>query len=196
MKIAKVNFINNNSTYLSILCTHFINEYNAIEVFKSENNLVLETDNNNFFYNINQYYSFYGFDMITNSDIINNNLILYLFNQIDFDNLTLMRIDIVNYKTSFRIQFDKENQGKYLELFNLLISNYNILTIIGNIKIDKNSLYISFLYNNNNDLNLLYNQFVQVFFDRFHKTRNGFGSSVKIILLGKINKVRNIVFSN
>jgi hypothetical protein len=168
MKIAKVNFINNDITYLSILCTHFINEYNAIEIFKSENNLVLETDNNNFFYNINQYYSFYGFDMITNSDIINNNLILYLFNQIDFDNLTLMRIDIVNYKTSFRIQFDKENQGKYLELFNSLISNYNILTIIGKIKIDKNSLYISFLFNNTNILNLLYNNFIQSIFENIN----------------------------
>ena len=42
MKIAKVNFIYNDITYLSILCTHFINEYNAIEIFKSENDLVLD----------------------------------------------------------------------------------------------------------------------------------------------------------
>lgn len=164
ISIAKVNFIYNNITYLSIMSTYFSNETDATEIFKYTDNLYLEKDKRNFFYNINQYYSFYGFNMITNASIESNSLIQYLFSQIDFNNLVFIRIDVVNFKTSFKIKFLKEDQDKYLELFTLIINNYNNLTILSKIKLEKNNIYISLNYNNSNDLNILYSQLIEFLF--------------------------------
>lgn len=164
ISIAKVNFTTSNINYLSIMCTDFIDEYSATEIFKLTQNLFLQTDKNGLFYNINQYYSFYGFDMISDRQILENDLVLYMFNQIDFENLIFIRIDILNFKTSFKIKFEKEDQIKYSQLFYLIINNYNNITIVSKIKIDKRSVYISLFYNNSNDLNILYNEIIQFLF--------------------------------
>lgn len=180
VSISKVNFIYDKINYLTIMNTYFKIESNAAEVFKYTQNCVLETDKNNIFYNINQYYNFYGYNMYSNEPITSSSLVLYLFDQIDFDNLNYIRIDFENFKSSFRIKFLEEDQEKYLELFNLIITNYNF-TIISKIKIDKNTLYISLYYNNFNDLNTFYNQFIVFLFD-----------SVKIINLEIIdNKIKS-----
>ncbi len=168
LKIAKVDFINNNKTYLSIQCTNFKNTYDATEIFKNSFDLYLQENNTKTFYNINEYYNFYGFNMISSVDIFNNYIVLYFFEQINWDNLEFMRVDIENYKTSFRFKFDKINQSKYLEIFNLIFSNYNIFTIESKVKIDSNTLYISFKYDNTNELNLLYNQLIILVFQNIN----------------------------
>jgi len=197
VSISKVNFINDDINYLTIMNTYFKIESEPSEIFKYTYNCVLETDKNNIFYNINQYYNFYGYNMYSDEPITSNTLILYLFNQIDFNNLDYIRIDLENFKSSFRIKFLKEDQEKYLELFNLIINNYNF-TIFGKIKIDKNTLYISLFYNNLNDLNTFYNQFIVFLFSSINQINleiidNKIKSKKYILTDNAFNKILKIV---
>ncbi len=165
MKIGKYIFEYNDTTYLTILCTNFKNQQEALEITKSTQNIELETDNKGVFYNINQYYYFYSFKITEEQEKINNNnLVLYLYKQIDFNNLEYIRIDILNYKTSYKIKFEDTESFKYKILFELLVNDLNDVTILSNIKIDKNTLYLSFFYNSTNNLNIKYGDFIKYVF--------------------------------
>lgn len=146
ISIIKINYLireeNIPNTFLSIVSANIFNPYELINYVKSQNNLSLETDNNDVFYNINLSLLFYSFniDIYKKENIINNTLFQYLINNIIYKDLSYIQIDFKDKKIATRIKY---YDYKYYEiLLKLLLSN-DIINSVIEIKIDINYVYLS-----------------------------------------------------
>ncbi len=148
VKIIKVDFIFQGQIYLSIFCNNLKNENECLDLLKSVNGIDLQTDRNNLFYNINEYYKFYGFNYFTlSNNFLTNSFAKYLLSQIIYQDLQVLRIDITNYKLSINLKFGINQVENFI-----LVTNYIFENAINNaylkIKIEKYTLYIEITYNN------------------------------------------------
>lgn len=148
IEIAKFNFMFGGFTYLTIFCDNFNNKFEFLDLIKSVEGIYLQTDINNIFYNINEYYKFYGFNYTTSStNFLKNDFALYLFNQINYNILQSIQIDITNYNLSVNISFSEDQKQRYSQISNYIFNN-SVNKDILSVKIIKYSLYISITYNN------------------------------------------------
>lgn len=152
IKIAKFRFLFGETNYLNIFCDNFKNEIECLELIKSVEGIYLQADLNNIFYNINEYYKFYAFNYATTStNFLQNDFALYLFDQIDYNILQLLRIDITDYKLSIYLSFGDDQKQRYIQIVNYIFNN-SIGRDLLNVKISKYSLYISITYNSVNNI--------------------------------------------
>lgn len=162
----KLSYYYTNKIFMTLMITN--NTDNVIDYIKKMNNIKLEVDENNLFYNINLNYNFYSFIINKNDDIKisdntnKNDYFLDLYtNSINFKNIDFIRIDFINYNLSFKITNNNDNNFYYTILdyfkYNLQISETT------SIKINERDFYISLDYQNiiniyKNFINLVLNK--------------------------------------
>ena len=106
IKIAKISFLFGGINYLNIFCNNFNNEIEFLDLVKSVEGIYLQTDPNNIYYNINEYYKYYGLNYATTStNFLKNDFALYLLDQINYNILQVLRIDIKNYNLSIALSY-------------------------------------------------------------------------------------------
>ena len=162
INIIKLKLYDGEFNYFNILCTNIKNEYNLVTILKSKKNIYLEIDYQKIFYNINMFYLFYGFILnISPDNFFNDNLIIYILNEINYELVDYLIIDITNLNLSYKIKFVYDELNKYIFLFNTILKNNIIDKNILNVRIDKYALYISITYTNKTNnlyiINLLFN---------------------------------------
>jgi hypothetical protein len=163
ISIIKINFFYDNNTIsnnydLSIVSTYIINANKLLEYIDIIQNIELQTDVNDIFYNLDLNLLFYSFNIYlnNNSNVINNELFKYLYNNISYDTLSYIQIDFKLTKISIRISYlDKQY---YKIILDLLISEVNI-NLINDIKIDYNNVYLSIDYSL-----ILFNLLIKLFY--------------------------------
>ena len=199
LDIIKLNIIFNNNNFFTIMSTELSKLDNILDLIKLDSNIYLETDINKLFYNGNPIYNYYSFNLpITNIKDINDNIVITkLINNIDFNNIYFIRIDIVNYNLSFSIKFN--NISNYESLLNLLLSNIDILNNL-NFKINKYDLYLSIKYYDTSKLNLFYNQLLIILFKDINNVLleiidNKIKSTKVLLTTNVYNKIINL-FNN
>ena len=144
----------NNVNYLSLMSTYIINNLSLIYAIKFNKDVVLQLNESKIMYNINQPYSFYGFNYYVNYSSLYNtidekyNILNLLTNAIDYQNLRYFRLDLLNLNMAFKFTF--ENVYKYQNLFNLCIKNIDMTCSNNKIKINQYDIYISLNFNLNN----------------------------------------------
>ncbi len=152
IKIIKVDFIFQGQIFLSIFCNNLKNEIECLDLLKSVNGIDLQTDKNNLFYNINEYYKFYGFNyFVQSNNFLNNEFASYLLSQIIYTDLQILRIDIFNYKLSINLKFGLNQVENFILITNFIFEN-SINNASLRIKIEKYTLYIGITYTNVNNI--------------------------------------------
>lgn len=176
----QLNPINNLQTkYLIIMSTYFVDKSNLISNIKFNENISLEQDELNIFYNINLNYSFYGFNYIISNDKIfsnTNSIINILLNSINYNTLRYIRIDILGLCLKF-IFADINN---YIYLLNIIFSNIDVnYSKVNLLKINKYDIYVSLYFTNIQKQNNVINGIKQLFINY----------STNIIITYIVNKI-------
>jgi hypothetical protein len=169
IKITKVRFLYKNVNYLTIFCDNFRNEIECLDLLKSIKGINLQADDTDIFYNINEYYKYYSFNYRTDSvDFEINDFAKYLINQIDYNKLQILRIDIQNYNLSISIRYDLLIEVKFKEIIKYLLNVINVNNDYLEMKIQKYTVYMKITYNDNN--NALFTSFNELFDVNFLNT--------------------------
>jgi hypothetical protein len=130
----KIKFILNNNTIFTILSKNFNQSIKDLLIYND--NIVLETDINNIYYNLNNYLHFYSF--IYNSNSTFDNLLTNQLFNINFSKINYIIVDFIYNKTSFKLY-----NLNFEFIFKSLVSNLSDF-FNTNIKINLTSLYIQF----------------------------------------------------
>ena len=131
-------------SYFTLMDTNIINTTELLNLINSDSNIILETDTHNYYYNINEFYNFYGYKYLLYQDINNNPIIQYCYSTIEFDKLNYIRIDFVNFKSCFKIVLSNQ---EYQNIVNYILTNITDKDDI-KFKINKYELYFSLNYYN------------------------------------------------
>jgi hypothetical protein len=146
----KINLEYCNEIYLSIFCNYNPNNTAYVDILKNEENLYLQSDSNNYFFNINEHYNYYSFiyNNINNESPSNILSTGYIINSIVYDKINLLRIDINNINFSLNINnYHKCNTDLIYEIIKYFLNIFDINNK-RTMSIFKNELYISFSYDN------------------------------------------------
>lgn len=160
--IGKFNFIHNNKIYFILMSTNIINSDKLLSLIKFTNNITLETDIQKLFYNCNQIYNFYSFNVYNTNTNTNNtdiNSILSLLLNTQNNLFDTIKIDIINYNLSFNIKFN--NNDLLNNLIMLILNDISYENVIS-LKINKYDIYFKLDYNNLIQLNILYNKIINI----------------------------------
>ena len=155
--IVKINYSNNGKldNFLSIVSNLF-NQYVLLNLIKSQIYYTLETDINNIFYNIDLNLLFYSFNVIINSNLLNNDLFQYIIKNIVVEQLSYIQIDFIEKLISIRITYF---DNKYYKVLLDLIFSNNFIDMVKQIKIDNSYVYMSLNFSNE-----LYNLLIELLY--------------------------------
>jgi hypothetical protein len=191
IEIFKGNYYYNNELILEFLCTNIPNNNELFSLINKENGISLEEDSDGIFYNINENYNFYAFDVNKNSNIINNDMIMnYLIKNININEIFSIIIDISVINFSFHIKFTDGYQ-KYIDILNLIYKEN--ITLLRKLRINENTIYFSISFNTN-----LYDKLLEIVFGTQDLFRiefiNNKIKSINITLMDNVfNKIKNIL---
>ena len=159
ISIIKVNYYINNSSnkILSILSSNILNTSVILNYIKYQQNISLQTDVLNIFYNMDLNLLFYSFDNILQDyNILDNSLFNYLVESIIYNKLLYLQIDFLKTKISLKITYI---DNKYYKMIIDLLMSEKFITIVNNIKINITYVYLSV------DFSLeLYNLLMELFY--------------------------------
>lgn len=158
ISIVKLNYIVFDKIVFSILSSVIYNDIFFLTLIKNTSGIKLETDTSNIFYNIDLntlYYSF-NINIDNDNDIRTNLLLVYLYENINYIEMTNIQIDFLIVKFSMKVSF---TENKYYKIMiDLLFSEKNFL-LIKQIKIYNNCIYLSLNFTLE-----LYNILIKLFF--------------------------------
>lgn len=148
ISIIKINYITNNDenqkNFLSIVSSNLFNQNELMNYIKTQNNISLQTDNNDIFLNIDLNLQFYGFNIIISKteNILNNTLFQYIINNIIYKDLSYIEIDFNSKNIATRIKY---SDHKYYEIL-LKLLFVDFISSVREMKIDINYVYMSLNY--------------------------------------------------
>lgn len=140
--IVKINYRKENFK-LSILTSNILNQEILLNLIKQQENLKIESDPRNIFYNIDLNILFYSFDVYLNLDILNNELFIYLIKTINYQKLNYIQIDFLVINISLKITY---YNNKYYKLLSDLIFSDKFINNVNKIKISINYVYFVMIF--------------------------------------------------
>lgn len=130
-----------------------------ISLIASTNDIELQTDITNIFYNIDLELNYFAYNVLNIKNIENiknNNLFNYIYENINYQKLNYIQIDFKSFGISFRIIYQENNY--YLLILKLLYSN-DYFKFINQLKITNEYVYYSCILNIE-----LYNSLLELFY--------------------------------
>jgi hypothetical protein len=146
LEIIKINYYNNNNNYFTIWTSNLIKNKDLItNLIKFDENIQIQKDITNNYYNIYLLYNYFGFISLVNPNNLLKNRIFYnIIDCINFEKIDYIRIDIIPIN-SYKIY---TNNKKFFSEFNTIILNNYLLNNQTMIKIYDNNIYYKIISEN------------------------------------------------
>jgi len=146
LEIIKINYYDNNKNYFTIWTSNLIKNKDLItNLIKFDENIQIQTDITNNYYNIYLLYNYFGFTSLVNPNNLLKNRIFYnIIDCINFEKIDYIRIDILPIN-SYKIYTN--NKNFFIEFNTIILNNYlsNNQTMI---KIYDNNIYYKIISEN------------------------------------------------